>query len=244
MKAMKVLMALLLLGAAGYGGVIGWRSGPLKLRTVEVLGNQRVSAPEIVGASGLTRGSHLLELSVRRIEKRMTSVPWVKRARAERILPSKVRITVVERKAVLIAVLGSRSYLVDDEGVVLEEVVQDDPAQVDSAGARDLMIVTSLPLESIEPGEKIDLAQFDDVLTISRQLPSDLRARVVEVRAASIDRIALLLDDSVLVIYGAAEEIEDKNHAIVSIIEKSKAQGRPLRSIDVRVPTRPAVRVS
>ncbi len=230
MKLVRLMVALALLGAAGYGLKTAWESQALRLEKVEVVGNTRIEGATLVSASGLRSGSHLLKLSVDSVSKRVGRIPWVSHARVERILPSKIRITVTERKPFVAVVSEGKTFLVASDATVLEENDAEIPH------------VTDMPITGINAGSQIELAEFSHLTRVVEALPQDLRAKVTVVKAPSVDRITLELSTGLVVIFGAAEEIEDKIHAVQALIARYEERGASLGSIDVRVPSRPAVR--
>lgn len=227
MRVLKIIGLLAVLAGAGYGGKVLYESDLLALKRVEVIGNSRLSANEVVAASELKEGNHLLKLSTTDVAKAVEEVPWVHRARVERILPSKVRITVEEREPVALVIVGGESFIVDADGLVL------------AIGDESFVRITDLPLTSLKPGGDIDLRQFQHSLEIFKGLPASVRVQVKSIRAASVDRITLELSNGTSILYGAAEMLDDKNYAVEKLISETKV---PLASIDVRVPNRPAVR--
>lgn len=230
MKTFKTLVVVLALAAAGVGIRYLITSGPMKLDRIEVAGNEQASAAEIAESTQLQKEAHLLSLSTRTIASRVERVPWVKTAKVERILPSTIRITVTERRAQATLIIGDVSYLIDREGVVLAEGKSSGPDLID------------FPAQELSPGTRIDSAALRHVFLILDVLPRPMLDRIESVRAPSVDRIALLLDGDVTVLYGAAESIEDKNFAVQALLEKYAAEGVRVEHIDVRVPARPAVR--
>lgn len=232
MRLFKAVILVLLISAASTGAVIAWGSESLKLKRVEVVGNENVTALHLVETSGLRKGTHLLELSTSKVASRIEKVPWVADARVERIIPSRVRITVIERKPeVVVDTFGVR-FLADRDGFILEEK------------DAELVRISEVLPEPPAVGSRITMPQFAHVFTILDSLPEPLLGRVEEVRARSVDRITLVLDDGITVLYGAAEQLEDKNFAVAALMQKYESEGKRLGSIDVRVPSRPAVRVS
>lgn len=232
MKLWKAVLALLAAAGLFYGGVIAAESPALSLKKVEVIGNSsgKVRASDVVSAGGLSRGIRLLELPTEKTARRIESLPWVSDAHVERILPSSIRVTIKERRPAYVAMEGLTPWLVDEAGVVLEQA------------DRGLIHLWDLPLPPLRPGLKLDLRQFDHVVRILDSLPSALRTRLDRVGAASVDRITLQLTDGTAVIYGAAEEMSDKNYAARALLERYDAQGIPVETVDVRVPSRPAVK--
>lgn len=232
MRLFRIILVLGAVGGLGYGGFVVLGSVPFKLTTVEVVGvSDRVSSEEIVAVSGLTKGDHLLRISGRDVEKSTLKIPWIDAVRVERILPSKIRLTLGFRVASLVAISGGRSFLIDASGVVLEE--DHEP----------LVTFTGLPESELIPGRRLTLSAFENASAVLGSLPTALRPRVKEMRAASVDRVGVELADGTLLLYGAAKELELKNFAVQALMEKYAAEGRAVVSIDVRVPSRPAVKL-
>lgn len=226
-------------GLAGVGLVFGtaiWGSSALTLRRVEVAGNRWVSPHDLVGASGLHAGARLLEVSTGRVATRVESLPWIRDGRVERILPSTIRITVAERKPVAVLLIGDSRFIADPEGVVVDRVANDLPETP-------LISITDLPVSKLAAGRRIRLPQYQQALTVVRSLPDLVRARLVIVRAPSPSRITLELDEGVSVIYGADRQLREKNFALRALMERLRREDKKIASIDVRVPSRPTVRL-
>ncbi len=232
MKAFK-LLALLVVGALLYwGGQSLMRSRSLQLAKIEVDGNTetRISTEEVVRATGMKVGDQLLGASTEKISGRLEKLPWVAHAKVERILPSTLRITVDERKASLVVQTGQGPYLVDGGGLVLQQ------------GSEKLVNMMELPLGQLVPGTRITTPEFDHAARILGSLPASIRSSVSAIRAPSIDQIQIETTSGRVIYYGAAEQLEDKNFAVVTLLERTKDQGAEAHIIDVRVPSRPVTR--
>ncbi len=232
MKAFK-LLALLAVGALLYWGaqsVLSSRS--LRLTKFEVNGNTeaRVSTDTIIGATDIRLGDQLLAVSTENISGRLEKLPWVARAKVERILPSTLRITIDEREASLVLQTGDGPFLLDAGGLVLQQ------------GSEELIELAEMPLGRVTPGATISTPEFDHVAKILRSLPPSIRSTVSSVKAPSIDQIQIETFSGRIIYYGAAEQLEDKNYAAETLLERTKDQGPEVRVIDVRVPTRPVTR--
>jgi cell division protein FtsQ len=240
MKPLRMAAAVAFGAALTLGGVALWDSPVLDLRTVEVGGNGRVAARDVVVASRLSDRDHLLRISTAEVASSVRRSPWVAQARVERILPSRVRITVVERTPAAVVLAGTTSWFVDGQGVVLEQVPQGTTAP-SFDGAR-LPVVAELPVEALMPGERVRPPQYRQALAVLGSLPAAVRERVGVVRAPSPDGISIELADGPVILLGSAEALPDKAFAVRALIDKAAADGMTLASIDVRVPARPAVR--
>jgi cell division protein FtsQ len=219
---------LLIAASVAYGGWLAWGSPPFRLQRVEVAGASHVSAKDVVVASGLLEGMHLLRVSTRDVAHRVDAIPWVRNATVERIIPSKVRIIITERVPAAVVVAGGKTYLVDRNGIIISE------------GNAEMLKVSGLPFDQANAGQRLQLRQFFDAIAIAGALPADLRLKLVEIQAETVDKVTLRMSDGLTVLYGAAEETAAKNFAITSLLQDAAKRGEAFASIDVRVPSRPA----
>ena len=116
---------LLLAGAVALG--VRWipegleRSGLLRIDSVAVQGNRRLSNGEVAALLGPLEGVNILAADLASHRERLLTSGWVKSVALRRRLPSTVEVTVEEREPVgLVRVAGSL-YLIDDTGTVIDE---------------------------------------------------------------------------------------------------------------------------
>lgn len=230
MRAFRLIL-IMALGVLLYrGAVAAYESTPFELRVFEVEGNsgRRITDDQIVAAAGVPRGAKLLRVSTGKVVRRVSEIPWVASVRVERLLPSKLRITVVERRPELVVETGQGPYLVDPEGLVLQQ------------GSEDLVQVSDMPLGELRAGERLTSREFLNAAAIYKALPRQIRESVSGISAPTVDQTIIRTAGGPSIFYGAAEQIDDKNFALESLFQGTK----PGSIIDVRVPSRPAVRSS
>jgi cell division protein FtsQ len=210
--------------------VAAYESAPLELRVFEVEGNsgRRITDDQIVAAAGVPRGAKLLRVSTRKVVRRVSEIPWVASVRVERLLPSKLRISVVERKPEMVVETREGPFLVDPEGLVLQQ------------GSEDLVQVSDMPLGELRAGERLTSREFLNAAAIYKALPRQIRESVSGISAPTVDQTIIRTAGGPSIFYGAAEQIDDKNFALESLYQGTN----PGSIIDVRVPSRPAVRSS
>jgi cell division septal protein FtsQ len=228
----RIFVLLLVVATLGATGWIFWNSSALELRRIEVSGNLHIPKEELAAVTGLSAGTRLLDIKTSDVARRVETLPWVLDARVERIIPSKLRISVTERTPVAQVALSGRNYFVDRQGVVLSE------------GSGLELAIGGLPLKTLTVGQQISLRQFREALAVLDSLEESIRSRVDSMEARSVDRITLNLNDGTTVLFGAAERVGDKNYALTAILAEAAKEGSKLASIDVRVPDRPAVRTA
>jgi cell division protein FtsQ len=228
LRFLRIAAGLLIAASVAYGGWLAWGSPPFRLQRVEVAGASHVSAKDVVVASGLLQGMHLLRVSTRDVAHRIDAIPWVRNTTVERIIPSKVRIIITERTPAAVVAIGGKTYLADPNGVIIGE------------GNAELLKINGLPLDQVNAGQRLQLRQFFDAIAITGSLPADLRPKLAGIQAETVDKITLRMSDGLSILYGAAEDMPAKNFAITSLLQDAAKRAEAFTSIDVRVPSRPA----
>jgi cell division protein FtsQ len=120
--ALRALLAVLV-GAPALYWVVGavQRAPLLRVSTIVVDGARWVSEGEVRTAAGPFRGQHILGLDLDAASAGLRALPWIADVQLRRVLPSTIEVTVTEREPVGIARVGRRLYLVDGDGVLLDD---------------------------------------------------------------------------------------------------------------------------
>jgi len=124
-RRLGLLVHLGLLLAATFGAV--WsvqalrRSDVLRIDTITVEGNRRLSTGEVAGLMALLSGENLLLADLEAGRASLLASGWIRDAMLRRVLPSGVHVTLDERVPVGLSRIGSRLYLVDSTGHVIDE---------------------------------------------------------------------------------------------------------------------------
>lgn len=231
-KVLGIVVLLALGGVLAQGLVALAQSPALKLEEYEVIGNRRVSGQELIDVAGLDPGQHLFTISTSEVVERLSDMPWISKARVERILPSKLRIVVVEHTARVVVYTARGPYLVDSQGLVLQR------------GAEDLVALTDLPVDGLIPGDRIEHPTFQHAWSAYKSLPDQVRPNVESISALTVDQVKFNLRGGPQIFYGAAEQMEQKGEAIMAVLGRLARTDRNGMTIDVRVPSQPTLRSS
>ena len=97
------------------------RADVLRIDTVTVEGNRRLSTGEVAGLVELLRGENLLVADLDAGRESLLASGWVRDAVLRRVLPSALHVKLDERRPVGVGRIGSRLYLVDSTGHVIDE---------------------------------------------------------------------------------------------------------------------------
>jgi cell division protein FtsQ len=94
---------------------------------IQIDGNSHVSRPQLLSIFGEDIGRNLFYVSLAERRKELETLPWVEHATVMRLLPNRLRVSVVERTPVAFVRQDGRIGLVDAYGMLLD-LPDDDPA--------------------------------------------------------------------------------------------------------------------
>ena len=219
-------MALLVLGALGYGGWTWLRDSSLAaVREVEITGStsseeSKVRAALDAAARDMTT-LHVREDALRNAVAQYSSVAAIE-VRTD--FPHTMKIHVVEHTPVAVLVSGDREIAASGDGLLLRGVVADGDLPV---------IKTDAP----PTGDRVGNANTRTALTIAAAAPDALRRRVDRLWTGPRGMMLALVDGPDL-IFGDASEARRKWLSAARVLADPSAAGATY--LDVRIPERVA----
>lgn len=187
-----VLAGLLAFAWLGVRALIQWQfngNDRYNVRVVEVNTGGVMTREEALAMTGIHEGVNIFSLNLEAAQHALASVPRIKDARVERMLPDKVVIDIDPRKPV--AWIAPRdtgqdpsametSRLVDRDGVMMK------PEGFDPAYTR-LPVIYGIPTEQWKPGDHVELREMQAAIELfdlaaARANPS------VNLRAADVGK--------------------------------------------------------
>lgn len=201
-------------------GVVAWFTPVLSVRTVRIEGVSAVPEQQVRDLVEIPSGRSMLRIDTTAIARRVAGIPKVHTARVQRVFPSTVRVTVVERVPVLFYVSPQGAHLLDAQSV---EFAIEAAAPIGVP-----KVVTDHP-GSDDPVTRAAVS----VLAVA---PVALGIQVGEVVARSISDISLNLKDGRTVLWGGANDAERKSAVVLPLLT------RPGTVFDVSSPNLVTVR--
>ena len=190
-------LVLVLVLAIYKGGQVIGQAGVLKIGTIFVDGNVRVTTPHVLDMLDGLRGENILLSDLHAWRDRLREAPWIRDAMFKRTLPSTVEVFVQERTPLAIGRVGGSLYMVDDEGVVLDEY---GPEYADF----DLPVVDGLIAKKTEPGGRTDAQRAALVARVMGALAAKPQVAVkvsqIDVRDARNAAVILSGDAAILLL--------------------------------------------
>ena len=222
------------LGSIAALGALGWvalGSPLLAVDEVRVVGGEHTTSEDVALAAGLGPDDNLLLLSTADVAAKAETLPWVRSAEVDRMLPGTVRVRITERVPAMVVALGAARWTIDARGFVLDS----------GAVNAKLPILGGAETGDIEIGAQLTTPEIQHALKAFRSMSKKLRAKIIAVVAPSFERISFSLADGTLIRFGAAEKLTAKNQVLNALLAKLAQQNKSAAYIDVRVPTSPAV---
>jgi cell division protein FtsQ len=96
--------------------------GAFKIRDIYIYGNQKLRVDEIRSLINIRQGDELFGIPLREVYERLRSNPWIKEARLKKDLTGIVHISIREATPAALLQFRGRIYLVDTDGVLLEDI--------------------------------------------------------------------------------------------------------------------------
>ncbi|NLG54717.1 MAG: FtsQ-type POTRA domain-containing protein [Rhodococcus sp.] len=196
-----------------------WFTPMLGVRTIEVIGTEQISEQEITAALDIPLSQPLPRVDTAAAAERVAAIARVESARVQRIYPSTVRVTVVERVAMVFIDGPDGTHLLDKEGV--DFAVEPPPPGLPR-------LVTASP----GWGDPATAA----ALEILQAMPQQLREQVAEIIATSISDVAMTMHDGRMLMWGGVDHSSRKGAVALPLLTQ------PGQIYDVSSPDLPTVR--
>jgi cell division protein FtsQ len=100
-------------------GMTSWRFRIQSSDAVEITGVKNASRAHVMEVAGADIGRNVFFVPLDDRKKQLEQIPWVQEATVMRLLPNRIAVTIHERTPVAFAQIGSRTSLIDANGVVM-----------------------------------------------------------------------------------------------------------------------------
>lgn len=221
------LLLAALSGPLATGAASMLKTSRFAVERVEVTGQSRLSADEVVRASGLAPGQNLWSLDARRAVAGVEALRLVRRAEVVRAFPNRVTLFVEERQPFTLVNAGGLHW-VDEQGVLLgpeTRAVSVDAPVISGVGADEIRAAGRLPTERVALGVAL--------LRALMRAQSGLLSEISEVDVSRPEGPVLYMLDGTEVRLGS-EDWDGRLGRLSGVLGQLRASGQMVTSIDLR----------
>lgn len=91
------------------------------VKEVTVEGQNHTSSEQISKTLKIKSGSPIFDIELQNLKARLEAIEWIKYVIVERILPSRIHVSVVERTPIALGQKDKKLYIIDDEGAIIND---------------------------------------------------------------------------------------------------------------------------
>ncbi len=207
--------------------------GVFKIRRIAVVGNEKISWEQVVQAAGLDGSASFFSLSEEKISAGISQNRYLVFEGMEKEFPSGVTIYVRERKARANVQVMGITYLLDEDGMVLERL---------GSGALEdsLLTVTGFQAKEVRVGNIIVPATADHLAAYQALLEEltlqNVLSQTAELNLADPDSLYLITRDGYTVHLGDDSQLRAKIGTVRAVISKLREMGKYGGVIEASVP--------
>lgn len=197
------------------------------LKDAQAKGNIRTSQQEVLQTADIVQGMPIYKIDIAEMRQKLNNLPWIKNVDVYRILPSSIKINIVEHKPAGVWINKGKRRVITDEGILL-------PATAISPDTKYLPLVFG----------KKGYSHLPEIMDIIKSEP-ELAERVKALTFVGQRRWNLHFDNAQ---NGTVVYLPDTNvmHAwkrLKNYEENHKILKRKLTLIDLRLPDKLVVRI-
>jgi cell division protein FtsQ len=229
------------LGVAVYGG---WRgtalvlgAPALQVARVTVRGNERLSTGEVRAIVDELKGQNILTVELAEWRRRLMASPWVEDVTLRRMLPSRVDVTIHERRPLGIGRMAGTLYLVDAHGVVIDEYGP-------KYGDFDLPIIDGLSGKPLAEGSAVDegRALLAARVIAALQARPGLARRVSQIDVTDAHDAVVILEGDTAMLRLGEQEFADRIQGYLDLAPALRERVPQIDYVDLRFDDRLYVR--
>ena len=234
--AFRVVLILVLFTAVLWGLNYFYNSNYFKIKEIEVEGNTHYDDEYINELLSGLIGENIFEADKKNTEDAlMEDLVWIRSAEFKKIFPDRIIIIIQERKPFLLIRYRNKHYLLDREGMVLEDVGDNIPDEY-----KGLLQVSGAIDHSIEPGNVLAKKNILSCAEIYMGFDDDLKTIIKD--AGIKDNIS---GDIFFNTFSGLEIIFGDSSQVIKKIEVLKLllkEGADYTIIDLKSPDNPVVK--
>ena len=233
-----VIVAVVALAMYKVSGIAA-QAHALRIETISVRGNERLSKADVAKALDGLVGQSLVWTDLNRWRGRLMQSPWVRDVAMRRSLPSTLEVVVSERMPMGIARVHNELFLMDEHGVILDRFGP-------QYSMFDLPIIDGLSVHESDAGALADDAGAElaaRVIAAMKARPA-LAARLSQLDVSDVHNASVILTDDTTVIQLGEDQFLERVQSYLDLAATLRERVANIDYVDLRFDDRIYVRPS
>ena len=229
LAALVLFLGGVTVAAAYHYGEHSWRFRIESSDDIEITGLGNVTRSQIIEVMGGDIGRNVFYVPLTQRKKQLEQIPWVESASVMRFVPNRLKIEIHERTPVAFARIGSKIFLMDSGGVLM-----DLPAA--SKKKFSFPVILGMNLAEPQSTRSARMKIYNRLITELDSTGAHYSKGLSEVDVSDPDDVKIMADDSggpVLVHLGASDFLE-RYKIYLTHVQEWRHQFARLDSVDLR----------
>lgn len=217
------------IAAAYHYGEHSWRFRIESSDDIEVTGLGNVTRSQVIEVMGGDIGRNVFYVPLGQRKKQLEQIPWVETASVMRFVPNRLKIEIHERTPVAFARIGSRIFLIDGSGVLMD-------LPVTSQKKFSFPVVLGMNLAEPLSTRGARMKIYNQLITELDSTGAHYSHGLSEVDVSDADDVKIMADDAggpVLVHLGASDFLE-RFKIYLTHVQEWRRQFARFDSVDLR----------
>ena len=206
-------------------------SEALAITDITLSGNTDLSRDDLRSRLEGLRGLNTMTVDLEEWRQKVLESPWVEAVAIRRVLPGAVDISIVERRPMGVARIGSALYLIDQRGVVIDEYGP-------NHGEFDLPLIDGLTVggssSARSPVVDEDRAALAGRLMATLQERPDLAERVSQIDVSDPRSAVVILKGDTVMIRVGTDQFAERLQDYLDVAPTLQSQVPQIDYVDVR----------
>lgn len=227
----KFFIYFLIIASVVLLAYIGYTLDIFRVSKITVKGNKHLAEGQILKSAAPPKEANYFDFPYSVVEKRIKTIPWVESVKVNRQFPGEIIIDIHERKPFAYIKIDNLYYIADYNGYIIS---------AESFGRFKLPVIENTGSEKIAIGKSINDDNYINIVKAFDSLPRNIKKGITTISAPSEEELTFAYK-GIDILYGNAEDTKIKSSVIKKFMHSKNRNS--ITVIDVRVPTRPVIRV-
>lgn len=232
----RILLVLVFFAAALWGINYFYNSGYFNIKTIEVEGNNHYSKEFIEVILEDLKGKNIFEADKKNTEDMLAeNLVWINEVEFKKIFPDRIALIITEREPSIIVSYRNNNYLLDGEGIVLEDLGGDIPEQFGH-----LLKVTGAVDHKLEEGDLIAKKNVLSCADIYRGFDESLKniIKIAGIKDNISGDIYFITFEGMEIVFGDSSQVVKK----IEVLKLLLKEDADYNIIDLRSPEKPVLK--